>query len=103
MPTGSGKTRTAMNVICDFFRNNEFHNHSILWIADRFELCEQAALEFEKSWSILGNKELKVTRLYSRLLKNIENLKFKNSFIVVSIQQLLAFRQNNNIYFVFHQ
>ena len=100
MPTGSGKTRTAMNVICDFLRNNEFNNHSILWIADRFELCEQAALEFEKSWSILGNKKLKVTRLYSGLLKNIENLEFNNSFIVVSIQQLLAFRQNNNKFFL---
>ena len=43
MPTGSGKTRTAMNIICDHFR---LHNSTIvLWLAHTEELCEQAALK----------------------------------------------------------
>jgi len=61
MPTGSGKTRTTMNIISDYLRNNE--PAIIIWLAYSEELCEQAATEFEKSWSYLGNRKLLVHRL----------------------------------------
>jgi hypothetical protein len=54
MPTGSGKTRTAMNVVCDTLRRHE--GKAILWIATVKELLEQAALEFEKAWRFLGDR-----------------------------------------------
>ena len=102
MPTGSGKTRTAMNILADFLRNNEFKDKSILWIGDRNHLCEQAALEFEQAWSYLGNNSANVIRLYSEKSKNIEINQFNNgsSFVVSTIQFLLSLRNNQNYFFL---
>lgn len=60
MPTGSGKTRTAMAVICDFLERNE--PFVVVWLAHSEELCEQAVEEFKSSWRVLGNREVRVTR-----------------------------------------
>lgn len=54
MPTGAGKTRTAMNAVCDVLRRHE--GKSILWIATMQELLEQGAFEFEKAWGFLGDR-----------------------------------------------
>lgn len=53
MPTGSGKTRTSMRLICEYLQAND--EASVLWIANTSELCSQAADEFLKAWSYLGN------------------------------------------------
>lgn len=63
MPTGSGKTRTAMNVICKFLRD-QTSNQVVIWLANGKELCSQAAGEFEKAWKFLGNRELDVHRRF---------------------------------------
>ena len=52
MPTGSGKTRTAMNVIAEHLRSNE--PALVIWLAFSDELCEQAVEEFQKAWRYLG-------------------------------------------------
>lgn len=62
MPTGSGKTRTAMNVICDYLRANE--PAIAVWLAHSEELCSQAATEFETAWKHLGNRSLTVNRFW---------------------------------------
>ncbi len=62
MPTGAGKTRTAMNVIADHLRAHE--PTLVIWLANTEELCEQAASEFEKAWSYLGNREVGVYRFW---------------------------------------
>ncbi|MEV0946533.1 DEAD/DEAH box helicase [Rhodococcus sp. NPDC049939] len=62
MPTGSGKTRTAMNVVCDYLRSGE--PRMAVWLAYSEELCEQAASEFERAWTSLGNRTLKVFRFW---------------------------------------
>ncbi|MBM7813129.1 DEAD/DEAH box helicase [Saccharothrix algeriensis] len=58
MPTGSGKTRTALNLVCDILRENE--GRPILWVASTRELLDQAAREFHRAWGILGNREVPV-------------------------------------------
>ena len=77
MPTGAGKTRTAMNVICDFFRNSETMEDSIVvWITNSKELCEQASDEFVRAWKNLGNREVKLHKRFDRYgsaLKNIDS------------------------------
>lgn len=57
MPTGAGKTRTAMTVVCNRLRTE---NNIVLWVADKNELCMQAAAEFRKAWGHLGNRELEL-------------------------------------------
>ena len=62
MPTGSGKTRTAMNHICRVL--NEGEPRLIVWFAFNGELCEQAAGEFQKAWSFHGNREVDLQRMW---------------------------------------
>lgn len=60
MPTGSGKTRTAMNVVANYLRNR--NKGVVVWLAHSEELCEQAADEFEKAWEFLGIREVPMIR-----------------------------------------
>ncbi|KUI25821.1 restriction endonuclease [Mycobacterium sp. IS-1742] len=60
MPTGSGKTRTAMSVVCDLLNQRE--PRLVVWLAHSEELCEQAVEEFKKAWAHLGNRPVGVQR-----------------------------------------
>ena len=62
MPTGSGKTRTAMNVIAEHLRSNE--PTLVIWLAYSDELCEQAVEEFEQAWGYLGNRPINAYRFW---------------------------------------
>lgn len=62
MPTGAGKTRTAMNIICEHLRKHE--PTVVVWLASSEELLEQAASEFEVAWANLGNRHLDVIRFW---------------------------------------
>ena len=62
MPTGSGKTRTAMNYICELLAADE--PRLVVWFAFSGELCEQAAREFQKAWGYLGNREVELQRMW---------------------------------------
>jgi DNA repair protein RadD len=60
MPTGSGKTRTAMSVVSSHLRRSE--PKLVVWLAHSEELCEQAVEEFTRAWSVLGNRPIQVQR-----------------------------------------
>jgi DNA repair protein RadD len=60
MPTGSGKTRTAMNVVASVM--NQTEPALVVWLAHSEELCEQAVDEFKTAWASLGNRSVDVHR-----------------------------------------
>ena len=62
MPTGSGKTRTAMNIIAEHLRTNE--QTIVVWLAHSQELCTQATEEFSIAWSSLGNRDVDIYRYW---------------------------------------
>lgn len=62
MPTGSGKTRTAMHIVARHLTSGE--PTLVVWLAQNAELLDQAADEFEKSWSHLGNRAIGLTRFW---------------------------------------
>ncbi|HEV7344999.1 MAG TPA: DEAD/DEAH box helicase [Devosia sp.] len=62
MPTGSGKTRTAMHVIADELRTKL--KTLVVWLAHSEELCDQATEEFGSVWSHVGNRAVQVHRLF---------------------------------------
>ncbi|MDX2076631.1 MAG: DEAD/DEAH box helicase family protein [bacterium] len=62
MPTGAGKTRTAMNIIAEHLRQNE--PTVVIWLAHSEELCEQSASEFERAWKSLGNRNVGLWRFW---------------------------------------
>ncbi|MGM0846488.1 MAG: DEAD/DEAH box helicase [Bacillota bacterium] len=85
MPTGSGKTRTSMSLICDYLREND--PFLIVWLASTEELCSQAYNEFEKAWSNLGNREIGIGKLWGD--SNIANLyEVRDGLIVAGFQKL---------------
>ena len=86
MPTGSGKTRTAMNVVSEFLRNNEPGN--VLWLATSEELCEQAAQEFEKCWRFTGNRAIVVHRYWGGHWFN--PIDMKDGLVVAGLQKLYS-------------
>jgi DNA repair protein RadD len=84
MPTGSGKTRTTMNIISDYLRNNE--PALIVWLAYSEELCEQAASEFESSWSFLGNREISINRFWGNHEIDVDEV--KDGIIISSLGKM---------------
>jgi DNA repair protein RadD len=63
MPTGAGKTRTAMTTIADLLRG-EPDGRVVLWLAHSEELCDQAFDEAAKAWCAIGSRELTIHRHY---------------------------------------
>ena len=95
MPTGAGKTRTAMETICHFINQGKEKNEDrqIVWIADREELCSQAVESMMDIWPHIGKTDLNVYRLWG----NNENLtNFTGSvFIVATYQKLNSIYKKN--------
>lgn len=85
MPTGSGKTRTTLEAVCDYIRFSGISNISIVWFAHSEELCEQAAEAFINLWKRLGSEEAQVVRMWggSNIKEIIVN---KPTFVVTSFQ-----------------
>jgi DNA repair protein RadD len=88
MPTGAGKTRTAMHVICDYLRNTGSRTSSglVIWLADTEELCEQAAQEFERAWKAIGIGETKLYRFYGDYDQELEHI--QSGFMVAGLAKL---------------
>ncbi|BAQ67036.1 DEAD/DEAH box helicase [Geminocystis sp. NIES-3709] len=84
MPTGAGKTRTAMNIIADHLRNNELT--LVVWLAYSEELCEQAVNEFEKAWGYFGDRTLTVYRFWGSHDLAIEDI--KDGFVVAGLSKV---------------
>jgi superfamily II DNA or RNA helicase len=62
MPTGAGKTRTAMEVISQFI--NENRGCRVLWLAHSEELCDQAVDAFKETWAHVGRRPVRMFRCW---------------------------------------
>ena len=88
LPTGAGKTRTAMNIACQHLRQKK--NGLVLWLADTSELCEQAANEFEKAWGALGDHDAKLYSFYSSSEISLGGI--DSGMLVAGLQKMKACR-----------
>ena len=89
MPTGSGKTRVAVQAIVEAMRDDGFRG-GILWVADRDELCEQAVEAWRQVWSGIGAHAVRLR--ISRMWGGMERPRPTSEFhvIVATIQTLHA-------------
>lgn len=62
MPTGAGKTRTAMHVVANHLKSKG--PTLVCWFAYNSELLDQAAEAFEEAWSNLGDRPLQLVRFW---------------------------------------
>jgi superfamily II DNA or RNA helicase len=85
MPTGAGKTRSAMVLIAKVFSDSP-PGTVIVWLAHSEELCDQAASEFHKCWQCLGDRPLSIGRYYSGY--ELDLSEFKDGFLVASLSKL---------------
>jgi len=92
LPTGSGKTRTAMNIVSEHLRCSE--KNTVLWLADREELCTQALDEFKKSWGSLGNRSCTSYGFYSDSVESLSGI--ESGFIVGGLHKFLSLRNSNS-------
>lgn len=54
LPTGSGKTRIAVEAIIEFWKIRPETSRFVIWIAQTEELCEQAFQSFKQVWEEQG-------------------------------------------------
>ena len=91
MPTGSGKTRTAMNVIAEHLRSVE--PSLVIWLAFSDELCEQAVEEFEQAWEYLGNRSINVVRFWGA--SEADLLSVRDGFLVAGLGKTYNYALSN--------
>ena len=89
MPTGSGKTRVAVQAVVEAIREDGFDG-GILWVADRDELCEQAVEAWRQVWSSEGTQatQLRISRMWAGQPQPLPTTTLH--VIVASIQTLVA-------------
>lgn len=85
MPTGSGKTRTAMSVVCDVLRQGR---GLVVWLASTEELCEQASAEFETAWGSLGDRPVSVFRMWGTCSPDLRRA--KDGLLVAGLAKLYS-------------
>ena len=84
MPTGSGKTRTAMHLVCQYLQSCE--PSLVVWLAYSEELCEQAAQEFEKSWSHLGDRPIPLHRYWGD--RHLDISEVRDGLVIAGLAKL---------------
>lgn len=63
MPTGAGKTFTALETVVDILRL-PFQNNFIVWLVNSNELTEQALQSFKEIWKVKGDRSVNAYRLF---------------------------------------
>ena len=99
MPTGSGKTRTAVNIMCTLIRQKT-ERFVIVWLANKEELCDQSYEEFFKAWQIIGNQTIKIFKHFGGKKSNLNEIaeySKKNSAVVFSSLDMMYEDLTSNI------
>ncbi len=86
MPTGAGKTRTAMHIVAAHLRQHE--PTVVCWLAQNAELLDQAADEFEDAWRFLGNRPLDLARFWGSRNPDLSNI--RDGVIVAGLAKMSA-------------
>ena len=89
MPTGAGKTRTAMHIVCRTLSDAE--PRVVVWLAASRELVEQAADTFEVAWASLGNRTVTLHRFWGNFDKAPTGL--TDGVLVAGLSKLHAWRE----------
>jgi len=101
LPTGAGKTRTAVELMVDMMRSSPNDESFIVWFAHSEELCEQAADAIAGLWKKKGDRDIEIVRMWG----GAENQAFPAAaFVVASFQSLYSklSSQNSDLSWINH-
>lgn len=85
MPTGTGKTKTAMHIISHYINHISKAKGLIVWIAHSDELLKQAYETFKSVWIHLGQRDLNIYKGWNGYPEV-----FDDGILFTSIQALLS-------------
>lgn len=97
MPTGSGKTKTAMHTIINQFVFKYQKKGLIVWVAHTKELLDQAYNTFCDVWKNIGTARIMTYKLWDKF--EVQKDELRDGILFVGIQKLNLIRKNNSILF----
>ena len=86
MPTGTGKTRTTMQIVSRILDDAE--PCLVVWLASSSELLEQATHAFGTSWARHGSRPLRVARFWGQYSPSLSD--FTDGLLVAGFQKAHA-------------
>lgn len=92
MPTGSGKTRTAMEIIATLL-NERPNGTVVIWLAHAEELCEQAYDCFADVWTHVATKPLCIARCWGSSFA-LPDSAGESAFIIGGFQKIHSQAEN---------
>lgn len=95
MPTGTGKTKTAMHIITNYIEFSLHKKGMVIWIAHTNELLQQAYDTFENVWKHLGEGKINAYKLWGNhnISTDIEEI---NGVVFCGLSKLMSIADNNN-------
>jgi len=102
MPTGAGKTKTAMEILCDYFRSRSVlggfdKSVFVVWLAHSKELCDQAFDTFSNTWKLRGDTEINAFKLYGDYGFDDKIIESDKAIIFVGFQKFNALLNSKNL------
>lgn len=93
MPTGTGKTKTTMHIIANYYAFSLKNKGLVLWVAHTSELLLQAYETFVDVWRHLGNQSISTYKLWgTRAIDPNEEL---NGICFCGLSKLMSIKENN--------
>ena len=93
MPTGTGKTRTTMQIVSRILEDAE--PCLVVWLASSSELLEQAADAFYTSWRRQGSRPLRVARFWGQYSPPLSDV--SDGVVVAGFQKAHALNNRSSI------
>ena len=81
LPTGVGKTRTAMHVVADSLR--AYEPSVVIWLASGKELLDQAVGAFKEAWTHLGTRPLQIGTMWGDRMPDLDS--FSDGFLAIGL------------------
>ena len=86
LPTGVGKTRTAMHVVAETLKQHE--PAVVVWLASGSELLEQATDAFRTAWQHLGTRPVQLGAMWGKLEPDLAA--FSDGFLAIGLAKAWA-------------
>lgn len=95
MPTGTGKTKTAMHTIVNHYNFNLNKKGLIIWMAHTTELLQQAYETLQITWKHIGMGSSNIYRLWESHDLQFEMDEEINGFLLCGFQKITSVMKNN--------